>query len=70
MQHNIVEEPVIEVTAKCPKCKRKKIYYSDEPLNHTPHCPHGCGMPMFVVKTQTRTRIQNKKKNSLFRIIK
>lgn len=44
----------IIVTAKCPKCKKTKKYSSNEPLNHTPYCPHGCGMPLFIHKIETK----------------
>lgn len=53
---------ITEVIARCPKCKRKKIYYSDQPLNHTPYCPFGCGLPMLPIKSQTRISIRNKTK--------
>ena len=44
----------IIVTAKCPKCKKTKKYSSNEPLNHAPCRPHGCLMPMFIHRIQTK----------------
>jgi formylmethanofuran dehydrogenase subunit E len=38
------------VIAKCMKCKERKKYYMDEPLNHTPMCTHCFMSPMVVVK--------------------
>lgn len=46
---------LITVTAKCPKCKKTKKYSSDEPPSHTPYCPYGCGMPMFIRKVDIKT---------------
>lgn len=45
---------LIIVTAKCPKCKKTKKYSSDEPPSHTPYCPYGCGMPMFIRKVDIK----------------
>lgn len=49
------KEQHITVTAKCPKCKKTKKYSSDVPLNHTPYCQHGCGMPMLIQNVKTKT---------------
>jgi len=45
----------ITVTGKCPKCKKTKKYSSDDPPKHTPYCPHGCMMPMFIHKIDVKT---------------
>ena len=52
----------ITVTAKCPKCKKTKKYTNDVPLNYTPYCPHGCGMPMIVQNVSTKVLKNNKQK--------
>lgn len=48
-------QQLITVTAKCPKCKKTKKYTNDVALNHTPYCPHGCGMPMIVQNIKIKT---------------
>lgn len=62
------EKQQITVTAKCPKCKKTKKFTNDTPLNYTPYCPNGCGMPMFVqnisvktLKTNIKTKWKTKK---------
>jgi hypothetical protein len=46
---------LITVIAKCPKCKKTKKYSSDDPPQHTPYCPHGCGLPMIISKVNIKT---------------
>jgi hypothetical protein len=48
-------EQEIIVTAKCPKCRKTKKYSSSNPPAHTPYCPNGCGMPMFVHNIEIKT---------------
>jgi hypothetical protein len=50
MKANYSSLEVEKVIAKCPKCKKKKTYRPPMPPNHTPYCPHGCLMPMFIDK--------------------
>lgn len=56
-----MNKQLIMVTAKCPKCKKTKKYSSDDPPKHTPYCPHGCMMPMFIQNISVKElKIKNK----------
>lgn len=48
----------IRVTAKCPKCKKKRQF--TDPPAHTPYCPD-CFVPVFVDKIEIFSVDENAK---------
>lgn len=51
-KQNIPEGVEVIVTAKCPKCKKKRDYVM--PIQYTPYCDVCLTMPMVAVKVEIK----------------
>jgi hypothetical protein len=50
----------VKITAKCPVCKKKRLF--TDPPAHTPYC-HDCVVPLIVDKIELFSVKEKSKKN-------